>query len=65
MSVAPVSPLAASAKSVRSTPVTASLKVTSHCTLATFVGVALTRLMDSTVGTAASKFTVLSVLVAA
>ena len=46
----PLTPLAASVKSPVSTPVTLSLKVTVHCTLAALVGVLPTRLMEETVG---------------
>ena len=47
---APVMPVGASAKSAVSTPVTLSLKVTVHCTLAALVGVLPTRLIELTVG---------------
>src|SRR5215218_2702723 len=50
----PVSPVLARTKSVLSTPVTLSLKVTVHCTLVAFVGDAPTRLIDTTVGAALS-----------
>ena len=46
----PVTPAGASAKSVASTPVTDSLKVTVKCTLAAAVGSASARLMETTVG---------------
>jgi hypothetical protein len=47
---APDGPVAESAKSVVSTPVTFSLKVTVHCTLPAFEGVAPTRLIEEAVG---------------
>jgi len=50
----PARPVFASAKSAVSTPVTLSLNVTVHCTLAAFVGDAPTRAIETTVGTVLS-----------
>ena len=47
---APEIPLVVSAKSLASTPVTGSLKLTVNCTLAALVVAAPTRAIDVTVG---------------
>src|SRR4051794_12667226 len=57
---APLTPETAGLKSLESTPVTLSLNVTVNWTLAALVGLAPTRLIDSTVGATASHATVLS-----
>ncbi len=57
--------LAARMKSVASTPVTSSLKITSQLTLGAFVGLGSARPMAVTSGVAGLKVTVLSVLVEA
>jgi hypothetical protein len=59
---APDAPAPASAKSVESTPVTLSLKVTVHWTLAAFVGVVPARLIVETVGAVVSMTMFLFVL---
>src|SRR5438093_477481 len=60
---AALTPVAASAKSPASTPLTPSLNVTVKATLAAFVGLTLARLIEETLGAVASHATVLSVLV--
>src|SRR5437667_10088227 len=54
---APITPVVVSAKSLESTPVTLLLKVTVKLTLAAFVGLALARVIDDTVGATPSTST--------